>query len=73
MIPSTREMPRITVRFEDALGVWLIPLPDGTTRTARSVSEVEAIVAAHASGASVKFYRATPLTEGELREMYGGR
>lgn len=73
MTPSIRDMPRITVTFDETLGRWLVPLPDGTTRSALLVSEVEAIVAAEATGASIRYYRVAPLSESELRAINGDR
>jgi hypothetical protein len=46
MTPALRDMPTIKATWSPDLSAYLIPFPDGTTRTARTVEEVDELVPA---------------------------
>jgi hypothetical protein len=68
MIPAPRDLPVISVVYEDLLHRWIVRLPGGVQMPANDTADAEEIVRKYAPGSSVRFYRAT---EGENRELWG--
>ena len=60
MTPSIRSMPVVTATFDPARRAWIVVLPGGIAMPCRDEFDVQALVAKHAPGSSVKFIRTSP-------------
>lgn len=71
MIPAPRTMTIVDAIWDERVRTWMVRLPGGVTLPARDEHAVAEIVRRHASGSAVRYVRGA--TEGELRELWGGR
>ena len=70
-LPSDRTMPVVNVQYDDRIHRWIVSLPGGIKMAANDTQDAEAIVAKHAPGSAVRFYRLGVSTEAEDRALWG--
>lgn len=73
MTPSERSMPIVTAQYDETWHKWIVSLPGKITMTGATAADVEDLVAKHATGAAIRWYRVAPVTESELRAQHGDR
>lgn len=71
MTPSLRTMPTIDATFDPRARRWLVRLPGGYVLHLLDERAVAEEVRHHAPGSAVRYLR--DASEGELRELWGGR